>query len=126
MGVAYYLALDVEAPSFDAMLDGKTIARSEALLNALAKSDGLPDILSFFGMDGDELEDMLGEDDLPDAGEWHDAAAGSAYFARLAELVSQQPDAARNRELSAELAEFSAVLERAQTSGARWRLAIDL
>lgn len=126
MGVAYYIALDVEDPDFDAMLDGKTIARSEALLNALAKSDGLPDIMSFFGMDGDELGDMLGEDDITDAGEWHDAAAGSAYFARLAELVSQQPDAARHRELIAELAEFSAVLDQAQTSGARWRLAIDI
>ncbi len=35
MGVAYYLALDVEDQDFNAMLDGKTIASSAVRLNAL-------------------------------------------------------------------------------------------
>lgn len=126
MGVAYYIALDLEDPGFDHAVDGKTVADAEDLLSELAQANDLPDVMSFFGMDGDELASILGEGDIPDCGEWHDSGEGQKYFERMADLVEKRADAVELSELVAELREFAAILGNAHALGAKWRLAMDI
>lgn len=126
MGVAYYISLDIEDLPFDASVDGKRIAAAEEFLDEIAQAGDMPELMSFFGMDGDELGDILGEDDIPDAGEWHDAAEGATYFERLAKLVAARTDAGDHGDLIQELEEFAAILHKAQGQGARWQLGMDI
>lgn len=125
MGVAYYISLDREDVDFDPMIDGKRVAKAGDLLNRIAKENYLPEVMHFFGMDGTDIESLLGESDIPDAGGWHDSGKGSEYFARLAELVSRRADASKHKALVEELQEFSQVLAKAKAAGAQWRLAMD-
>lgn len=125
MGVAYYISLDRNDLDFDPMIDGKRVARADELLNEIAKENGIPEVMNYFGMDGSEIDGLLGEADIPDAGGWHDSGEGSEYFAKLAELVSRRADAAKHKGLVEELQEFSQILAKAKAAGAQWRLAMD-
>jgi len=125
MGVAYYISLDRDDVDFDPMIDGKRVARADELLNEIAKENSMPEVMNYFGMDGSEIESLLGESDIPDAGGWHDSGEGSEYFAKLAELVSCRADASKHKGLVRELQEFSQILAKAKAAGAKWRLAMD-
>ncbi|UXI68581.1 hypothetical protein [Tahibacter amnicola] len=127
MGVAYYIVLDTDAPGFDASVDGKTVGKGQPLLDTLARTQGLPDLMQFLCVDDDDESADLAEGlDLPDDSQWHDSAEGQQYFARLAIALRQQADAGRHADLIAELDDFAVVLQKAQSIGARWRLGMDI
>jgi hypothetical protein len=124
MGVAWYIALDVDEPAFDADVDGKTLARHEARINELAADYDMPDLATFFGMGGDDIADVLGdEDDIAVESTWHSASDGVLYFDRLAELAVEND---LPGDLVEELQQFATVLRHAAAAGVRWHLAIDI
>ena len=123
MGVAFYIALDIDEPDFDVDVDGKIVARYEERLSELAGDADMPGLPAFFGMGGDEIGDVLGEDDITGDSEWHDANDGATYFERLAELTATTD---LPRDVTDELCEFASILRQAAAVGARWHLAIDV
>ena len=126
MGVAYYISLDVEGTDFDTTVDGKTIANADEMLNEIASENDMPELMSFFGMGGEELGDILGEEDMLDAGEWHDSGEGAVYFRRLAQLVGRRSDSGSLVSLIEELNEFASILEKAHSIGAKWQMGMDI
>jgi len=125
MGVAYYVSLDLELPELDSSVDGKRVAESDELLDEIARENDMPEIMEFFGMDSAEIENLLGEEGIPEQNDWHDAGEGARYFARLGELLSLRPDAVAHADLMAELKDFEGFLTQAHAAGAKWRLAMD-
>jgi len=125
MGVAYYIALDNGDPDAATAVDGKVLARATEPLNDLAARLGLGPLDDFFGASADVLAEFGVDDASP--GPWYDAGAGVHWFETMASYIAgnrhsiEQPD-----EILAELKDFLAVLRKAQASGAKWHLAVDV
>jgi len=125
MGVAYYIALDNGDPDASTAVDGKVLARATEALNELAARLRLGPLDDFFGASAEVLAEFGVDDASP--GPWYDAADGVRWFDTMATHIAgnrhaiEQPD-----EIVAELKDFLAVLRKAQASGAKWHLAVDV
>lgn len=123
MGVAYYVVLDQDDADV-VLADGKAVARHEDRLDELAADADMPHLMTFFGMDGEDVSDLLDMDDVPDSDAWHDANDGAMYFDRLVELATAAGDLPDD--VIGELRQFAAILRTAAAQGARWQLAVDI
>jgi hypothetical protein len=125
MGVAYYIALDNGDADVATAVDGKVLARATEDLNQLAARIGLGPLDDFFGASAEVLAEFGVDGASP--GPWYDAADGVHWFDTLATHIAgnrrsiEHPD-----EIVAELKDFLAVLRKAQASGAKWHLAVDV
>ena len=129
MSLAYYIVLDNEEPGFDTFVNGKYLAREDGL-DALCKQLHLKAFGDFLAMSEDDISDMLGEDiDLPEEeGErWLAAEEGLAWAPALAAHIKADPPSVTEPHGCLEaLAEYAAVLEKAEGIGAKWHLNLDI
>lgn len=129
MSLAYHIVLDNEEPGFDAFVNGKYLAREDGL-DALCKRLHLKTFGDFLAMSEDDISDMLGEDiDLPEGeGErWFTPEEGLAWVATLAAHIKADPTSVTEPHGCLEdLAEYAAVLEKAEVIGANWHLNLDI
>lgn len=127
MGVAYFVSLDKEDIDFEYELDGKRLAKAADKLNQIAKANGMEELESFFGMGGDDLSDILGDEDISREEQWFEAAEGVKYFEALKALLVANDASIKNAKgIIAEIGDFIAVLKKAEAAGAKWHLAIDI
>lgn len=132
MSLAYYIVLDNDEPGFETFVNGKAVAHSAEELDTLCGHLGLPILESFMGQSLDDLEDLLGEDlDIPDGedgeAKWFAPRDGVAMITPLISHLKNHPDAFPSAEdVLEDLEEYRAVLEQADSIGAKWHLAMDM
>lgn len=128
MSVAYYIVLDNDAPGFDPFVNGKALAHEENLV-ALCKKLGLRTLDDFVVMSQDDLSDWLEEDIDQPVGEedqWFTADEGLEFVAALSAHIKAHPKTVKDAAGCLEdLAEYSAVLEKARLADVKWRLNLD-
>lgn len=136
MGAAIYPVLERELEGVDTQTNGKALARYESELAALAKTLGVPDLMSFHSVSADEVADFL-EMDLSDAApdaetlempseQWHEAIAGLAAVRALREKIEADRDGVSDAAaIGEDLAELERVLTVASERGVRFHLAVD-
>ncbi len=133
MSLALYIVLESENPDFDTFVNGKSLAKAQQELDAMAVKLGVKPIGAFFSYDEDSrafLEEEAGIDpaELKSAAatKWFAPADGIKTISGLLHAVQQSPKELGNSErIIAELEEFMAVLEKLAERGIRWHLAID-
>ncbi len=135
MSVAYYIVLNAEEPGFDTFVNGKAVAHAADELEALCSQNGLQTLDSFMGQSIDDIADLLGEDieledgEDPESGQakWFEPSEGLAVISAIMTAIEGNPDALNDPQAVLEdLAEYKAVLERAQAIEAQWHLALDI
>lgn len=155
MGVAYYIALDLneeERADIDTFVDGKSFARQLEPLTELVAQLGLEPIDHWVSISDEELASLLDLDDEDDEEEdetdedgdgeeadpealaalennevrWFTAEAGLAYFNALADHLRAHPNAVPDaQDVLSDVEGYIAVLTQAQAVKAQWYLAID-
>lgn len=131
MGAAYYICVDRDDLEVSSDVNGKALSRVADELDEICEELELQLLNDFFGMSGDEIEDLLDRDiDFPDEqreATWFDPDEGISYFSRLVEHLKSHPDAIDDAEAVIEdLEDLLKVLNKAKAAGARWHLAIDI
>jgi hypothetical protein len=129
MSVAYFIVLDNPDPGFDTFVNGKALAR-ERRLHSVCKSLGLKTLDDFVSVSDDEVADLLGDDvEMPGTfGEqWFAADEGLRLVTVLSSHIKSNPNAVKDTAgCLRDLAEFTAVLERARSIDAKWHLSVDI
>lgn len=135
MSAALFIVLDRESPGFDAMVNGKFLARDAERLEEVARSLGLAPLDAYvsyspedarammeeMGADPDEVAEM----ELPEQ-TWSDPQEGLDWLQKVGGHLRENPSSVKNPEgVLADLEEYRAVLEQAKAVGARWCLQVD-
>ena len=125
MGAAIYIALQKEIPNFDSIIDGKMLSNAEKQLSKAAKRLKVPELMSFFSTNADEVASLLGDEagdiDVPEE-KWYTAEEGLTTVNALIAEVERTPALASAKE---DLLGCQRVLLEAQKHGIKWHLAVD-
>lgn len=129
MSVSYYIVLDNNDPGFDTFVNGKALAHEEEL-NSLCKKLGLVTFDDFVAMSEDDISDLMGDGmDMPEGeGEkWFTPEEGLEFVAALSSHIQSNPKAVKDATGCLEdLAEYTSILEKAKSIGAKWHLNLDI
>lgn len=127
MSVAWYIVLEREIPGFDHAVNGKALAKAGDQLEALAKDNKLPTLISFFSISPDELAGFAADHGVA----LEQQASQEKWFSAEDGLntINALLDAKHIRKLDvrvvSDLQEFKTVLETAKRNGVGWHLAVD-
>ena len=128
MSSALYIILERKIPGAETLVNGKSLAKLNEELEAMAKSLGVMPLMNFFSISKEEVVSLAEEFSVSlstNAEEkWFEAEEGlRTVNALLANLSgSKLDDVVR---LEADLREFASVLELAKANGVRWHLGVD-
>ncbi len=131
---AIFPVLDKEIEGIDiSSVSGRMINRFAPQLDEIAKSLGVSEIMSFFGANPEDYfdEDDLGEFEIPEEylnGKWFDPKDGIETFEALLKYLSENPlsfDVETNA-LVNDLKDFEKILRKAEESGAKWHVEIEI
>ncbi|MEY4563195.1 MAG: hypothetical protein RLZZ618_2472 [Pseudomonadota bacterium] len=131
MGVAYYIALDLDDVSLDG-INGKYVAKAMDELTDLADELGIQSLESFMGQSAADFSDLIGEDIEVDDAEigdatWFEPLDGIATIDALVSALAEDPKRIKGAaSVQEDLADYKRALEKAAEAGARWHLAIDI
>lgn len=127
---AFYIVLQEKIPGVDAIgLEGRALSKHSDSLQTLASQTGVTPLTSFFSVDREEVEDLLGDApvearvEIPDK-QWFRAAEGLRTISALLTAIAGRETPDREK-LTKELEEFKDVLAAAQQRNICWHLGID-
>lgn len=131
---AIFPVLDREIEGVDiSSVSGRMINHFAPELDKIAKSLGVTEIMSFFGANPEDYfdEDDLGEFEIPEeylSGKWFEPKDGIRTFRALIKHLSENPALfdAETDELINDLRDFEKVLQKAEESGAKWHVEIEI
>ena len=133
MAASMYIVVEGEDPGYDIFVNGRYLARHEDALEKLALSLGTRPLIEFFSADENSMalliEEGAGNIDLirrlPPP-QWYGASEGLRTVLALRESLSADPQqlGSEGRAVLAELAEYARVLEKTESRGLRWHLAV--
>lgn len=124
MGAAFYIVLEQEIPGLDTRINGKMLSRAAAGLRKIAKRLGLRPLPEFVSVSGDEVANLIGEEEeieVP-AVQWFSADEGLRTVDALLEELDHSADV---KMAEVDLLGCQRILREAQKQGIRWRLAVD-
>lgn len=132
MSAALYIVLERPIKGFDHFVNGKALARTVELLDALAEKSGTNPLMKFWSADPGELSKIaegLGvtvknnAKPLPSE-QWFSAAEGLMTIPGLRAAASAEKFPNLEK-VFADLDEFERVLSKANEHGVGWHLAVD-
>ena len=128
-----YIVVEGEDPGFNIFVNGRTLARYESAVEALAIARGVKPLLEFFSADQNSMALLIEEgggnphilEQLPPP-QWYQPADGLRTVETLIEALEEDPYqlGSEGPEVLAELREYAAVLEKTSARGLRWHLAV--
>lgn len=131
---AIFPVLDKDVDGIDiSSVSGKMINRYEPELSEIAGNAGLASIMDFFGaspaeyFDENEFEEVeLSEEDLIE--KWFEPKSGRQTIKFLIKYLHENQDTFSNEtsEVISDLEDFEKVLQKAEESGAKWHVEIEI
>ena len=128
-----YIVVEGEDPGFDTYVNGRWMARHEDALEKLALSIGVRPLIEFFSADENSMalliEEEAGNQDLlrrlPPP-QWYAGRDGLRTVRALLETLEAEPQllGSEGRGVLGELEEYARVLEKTESRGLRWHLAV--
>jgi hypothetical protein len=122
---ALYITAKDKPDGMDIFVNGKSLSRAESKLSLAAKKLGVPDLMSFFSQNPDDVAEMIDDPDiiktLP-AERWFEPAEG---LVTVHALMSHLKDSAADFAILDDLREFEVVLLRLKELGMKWHLSVD-
>jgi hypothetical protein len=104
-------------------VNGKALAQSGKLLDALAKQEGVPRLMEFFGVSPEEVAALgLNLKREPEPETWFAAEDG---LKTVRTLLRKAETEGLGKRIASDLKEFEIVLSAAERAGVRWHLAVD-
>lgn len=122
MGSAYYIVLEKDIDGLDTLMDGKGLSRHVQSLDEAARELGVRPLSEFLSMDGDALDDVIGDDagdfEVPPL-EQFSALDGLATVRALLPRPEAQP-------AIQDLQACERILTAAARQGIRWHFQMDI
>ncbi len=128
-----YIVVEGEDPGFDIFVNGRSMARHEDALEKLALSVGVRPLIEFFSADENSMalliEEGAGNQDLlrrlPPP-QWYSGRDGLLTVRALIQTLEAEPQllGSEGGRVLAELEEYAQVLEKTESRGLRWHLAV--
>jgi hypothetical protein len=122
MGVAYFIVLEREIDGLDTMMDGKLLARTSEVLDAIATEAGVRPISEFISIDpaqaAEFLDSDIGDVPLPPLQQFS-AEEGLAAVRALLACPEAQP-------ALQDLRDCERILNAAAQHGVGWHLEVDI
>ena len=133
MSVALYIVVESEPPDLDVFVNGKSLAKAQPELDAMAKTIGVLSLGDFISADEDSRAFLIEETGIdPDQIEglattkWFSADDGLKTVMSLLQAIQKNSGSFKNSErVLADLEEFRVVLQKIAERGLRWHLAVD-
>ena len=132
MGVALYIVPERDVPGLDTFVSGKSLGRNEKRLDRLAQQAGVEPLMAYFSQAPEEAEAFFEEMEAepPEGGfapaDWFPAEDGLATVRALLSHLAANPSAVPEQSsVIDDLRQFESVLERLESAGVRWHLAVD-
>jgi hypothetical protein len=127
MGASIFISLEPKVASAGPdSVDGKGLSRALNTLDAILARHRRPTLSSFISMSGDEMEDLMGDDDglVPVEAAWFEPAQG---ISQLEFLLSGAvaPEVAKLSGVAEDLQACLKVLHTAKAAGSKWRFVQD-
>lgn len=128
-----YIVVEGEDPGFDTFVNGRGLARHEDALEKLALSLGARPLIEFFSADENSMalliEEGAGSEDLlrrMPPPQWYSPTDGLKSVRALVGALSDEPQilGTEGAQVLSELREYERVLEKTETRGMRWHLAV--
>jgi hypothetical protein len=127
---SYFIVLEEQSPNLDTYVNGNHLSDETKKLERLAKQIGVKPLMSFFSINPQELNSLLGDASPAELGltpteeKWFSAEDGLRTIRALTDHFETEHSVA-NAPLLSELREFEKVLSAAHQKNIRWHLAID-
>lgn len=128
-----YIVVQGEDPGFDTYVNGRSLARHEDALERLALRLGVRPLIEFFSADENSMslliEEGAGNQELirrlPPP-QWYSPEDGLATVRALLAALREEPQVlgTEGGQVLSELREYLVVLEKTETRGMRWHLAV--
>ena len=128
-----YIVVEGEDPGYDIFVNGRSMARNEDALEKLALSVGARPLIEFFSADENSMalliEEGAGNQDLirrlPPP-QWYAATDGLKTVRALIDTLEAEPQklGSEGQRVLSELMEYARVLEKTESRGLRWHLAV--
>ncbi len=133
MAASMYIVVQGEDPGFDTFVNGRSMARHEDALERLALDVGVRPLIEFFSADENSMalliEEGAGNQELlrrlPPP-QWYTARDGLLTVRALIETLRREPQqlGSEGQRVLSELEEYARVLEKTESRGLRWHLAV--
>ncbi len=133
MSASMYIVVQGEDPGFDTFVNGRSMARHEDALERLALNVGVRPLIEFFSADENSMalliEEGAGNQELlrrlPPP-QWYAARDGLLTVRALIETLRREPQqlGSEGQRVLSELEEYARVLEKTESRGLRWHLAV--
>jgi hypothetical protein len=133
MAASMYIVVEGEDPGYNIFVNGRTLARYESAVEALAISLHVRPLLDFFSADHNSMALLIQEgggnpgllDRLPPP-QWYSPIDGLTTIHALIDALEPDPHqlGTEGPEVLTELREYADVLEKTASRNLRWHLAV--
>ena len=133
MAASMYIVVEGEDPGYDIFVNGRALARYEDALERVALRLGVRPLIEFFSADENSMslliEEGAGNPDLMrrlPPPQWYSPADGLSTVRALLTALENDPQqlGTEGTQVLSELQEYARVLEKADSAGHRWHLAV--
>jgi hypothetical protein len=133
MAASMYIVVEGEDPGFDIFVNGRMLARYQDALERLAMSLGVRPLIDFFSADENAMSLLIEEGAgnpalvnklLPP--QWYGGRAGLQTVYALLDALREEPQkmGTEGPQVLEELEQYARVLEKTESRGLRWHLAV--
>ena len=122
MGAALYIVAKDKPEELDLFVNGKALSKAGARLATDAKELGVPELMSFFSQNPEDVAEFVDDVSALPPEQWFDPVDG---LTTVRALLSHYSASQAHLDVVSDLREFEAILQRLKDAGLLWHLAVD-